>query len=176
MINQTITGWFSKKQGTVETATYGSEFSAARTAIQQIMGLRLTLRYLGVQVHGPSHLFGDNESVVKSSSIPHSLLSKRHLGLSYHYTREAVASEAVNFYHIPGDVNPADILSKHWGYQQVWTMMQPILFWKGDTIDLIREDLQRQRKGSEKSSVINKGNSGPNGKMAGVDDEEDEGS
>ena len=176
MINQTITGWFSKKQGTVETATYGSEFSAARTAIQQIMGLRLTLRYLGVQVHGPSHLFGDNESVVKSSSIPHSLLSKRHLGLSYHYTREAVASEAVNFYHIPGDVNPADILSKHWGYQQVWTMMQPILFWKGDTIDLIREDLQRQRKGSEKSSVINKGNSDPNGKMAGVDDEEDGGS
>jgi hypothetical protein len=114
--------------------------------------------------------------VVKSSSIPHSLLSKRHLGLSYHYTREAVASEAVNFYHIPGDVNPADILSKHWGYQQVWTMMQPILFWKGDTIDLIREDLQRQRKGSEKSSVINKGNSDPNGKMAGVDDEEDGGS
>ncbi len=172
VVNQTIVGWFSKKQATVETATYGSEFAAARTAIQQITGLRLTLRYLGVEVHGPTILFGDNESVVKSGTIPHSLLNKRHHGLAYHYTREAVASDAVNFYHIPGAINPADILSKHWGYQQVWTMMQPILFWKGETLDLLKENLQGQRKGSEKSSIIDEGNSNLEEDEMGVDDEE----
>ena len=47
--NQTPTDWYSKKQATVETATYGSEFVAAKTATEQIMDLRYTLRYLGVQ-------------------------------------------------------------------------------------------------------------------------------
>ena len=32
---------------TVETATYGSEFVAAKTATEQIMDIRQTLRYLG---------------------------------------------------------------------------------------------------------------------------------
>ena len=66
-LNKTPIDWFSKKQGTVETATYGSEFSAARTAIEQIDGLRMTLRYLGVPIDGPSYLFGDNGSVVTRS-------------------------------------------------------------------------------------------------------------
>jgi hypothetical protein len=71
--NQTPIEWFSKKQATVETATYdGSEFVAAKTAVQQILGLRTYLRYLGVEVKGPTMLFGDNGSVVKSGLMPHS--------------------------------------------------------------------------------------------------------
>ena len=42
MVNQTIIDSFSKKQNTVETSTYGSEFVAARTAVEQIMDLRLS--------------------------------------------------------------------------------------------------------------------------------------
>ena len=49
-INQTPIDWYSKRQATVETATYGSEFVAARTAIDQIIDLRYTLRYLGVPI------------------------------------------------------------------------------------------------------------------------------
>jgi hypothetical protein len=143
LLNQTPIEWFSKKQATVETATYGSEFVAARTTVQQIMGLRQTLRYLGVPVKGPTRLFGDNGSVVKGGSIPHSLLKMRHHGLSYHLTREAVASKTVDFRFIPGHLNPADILSKHWGYQQVWpSALRPIMFWKGDTAELLLDATQ----------------------------------
>ena len=83
-LNQTAIDWYSKKQGTVETATYGSEFVAGRTATEQIIDLRITLRYLGVQVLGPTIMFGDNKSVVDSSTIPHSRLHKRHTALSFH--------------------------------------------------------------------------------------------
>jgi hypothetical protein len=38
--------WYSKKQATVETATFGSEFIAERTTIDQMVDLRTTLRYL----------------------------------------------------------------------------------------------------------------------------------
>jgi len=133
-VNGTAIDWYSKKQATVETATYGSEFVAARIAVEQIESLRLTLRYLGVPIEGRSFMFGDNQSVVTSSTVPHSPLKKRHNALSYHRVREAMASDMLNFLHLPGEENPADILSKHWGYQQVWDLLRPVLFppWSTD--------------------------------------------
>ena len=59
LVNQTIINFFSEKQNTVETSTCGSEFIAARTATEQIIDLRLTLRYMGVPV---------NPSIWKGSS------------------------------------------------------------------------------------------------------------
>ena len=135
-VNATPIDWFSKRQATVETATYGSEFVAARTCVEQIIDLRNTLRYLGVPIRGMSWMFGDNESVVNSSAQPHAKLHKRHTALSFHRVREAIAAGIVGFFHIPGDSNPADVLSKHWGYQQVWQLLQPLLFWQGDTSDI----------------------------------------
>ena len=78
-------------------------------------------------------MFGDNESVVKNSTVPHSQLKKRHVALAYHRVREAIAAGIVLFHHIAGDANPADILSKHWGYAQVWPVLKPLLFWHGET-------------------------------------------
>ncbi len=97
----------------METATYGSEFVAARTCVEQIVDLHNTLHYLGVPIHERSYMFGDNESVVNSSSVPHAKLHKRHTALSFHCVHEAVASKYVGFYFLPGAKNPADILSKH---------------------------------------------------------------
>ena len=53
--------WYSKSQATVETATYGSELVAAKTATEQIMDLRFTLRYLGVPIKSKCYMFGDNK-------------------------------------------------------------------------------------------------------------------
>jgi hypothetical protein len=156
-VNQTPVHWFTKKQPTVETATYGSEFIAAKLAVEQIMAMRLTLRYLGVEVHGASKLFGDNGSVVTSSSVPESPLRKRHQALAYHYTREAIASGAIDFHHLPGTLNPSDILSKHWGYAQVWPMLKTTMFWAGNTSDLLMDDdLSSRSKGSDKCLDLTK--------------------
>ena len=69
-LNQTPIDAYTKRQSTVETATYGSEFVAARTAVDQIIDIRTTLRYLGVPIRDKSYMFGDNRSVVTSSTIP----------------------------------------------------------------------------------------------------------
>ena len=45
LVNQTPFEWYSKKQGTVETATYGSEFMATQIATEQIVANRLMFRY-----------------------------------------------------------------------------------------------------------------------------------
>ena len=79
-------------------------------------------------------MFGDNKSVVMSSTIPHSPLSKRHQFLAYHRVRESIAAEILKFFHIGGQDNPADILSKHVGYSQIGTTVRSLLFWTGNTI------------------------------------------
>ena len=137
-INKTLTDWFSKKQATVETATYGSEFVASRTSVERIIYLRLILRYLGVPLRESDYMFGDNESVVGSSTLPYAKLHKRYTALSFHRVREANASKMVQFHHIPGAINPSDILRKHWGYSQVLDALKLFLFQEGDTADLLQ--------------------------------------
>jgi hypothetical protein len=136
ILNGTPIDWFCKRQATVEAATYGSEFVAARTAVDQIIDLRLTLRYLGVPIRPKSYMFGDNESVTISCTVPSSPLKKRHHALAYHRVREAIAAGFLAFYHVNGDKNPADILSKHWAFLKVWPLLKPLLFWRGETSEL----------------------------------------
>ncbi len=138
--NKTPVDWYSKLQSTVETATFGSEFSASKTATEQIIDLRNTVRYLGVPLEETSMMFGDNESVVNGSAMPHSKLNKRHNALAYHKTRESIAAGVTRYVHLPGAENPADILSKHWDMPSVWGTLQPLMFWYGDTAGLIKDD------------------------------------
>ena len=118
-INITPNEWYSKRQATMETATYGSEFVAAQTATEQIMGLRNTLRYLGVPIMPKAYMLGDNKSVITSATIPQSVLSNRHNMLSYHRGKEAIASKILDFYWCSSDQNINDILSKHWEHAKV---------------------------------------------------------
>ena len=158
-VNGTPIDWFSKKQSTVETATYGSEFVAAKTAIEQIIGIRTALRYMGIEVKGPTYLFGDNSSVISSSTIPHSQLNRRHMALSFHKVREAIAARIVRFDFINSEDNPADVVSKHWGYQQVGSLIQYLLFLPSgnNKLSLIKKDTpigsSIVHEGSDKFSV-----------------------
>jgi hypothetical protein len=131
LVNSTPADWFCKLQNSVETATCGSEFVAARLATEQIMDMRHTLRSLGAPIDGKACMFGDNASVITSSTIPHSSLNKHHNALSYHRVREAIASDALWFFHIPGKVNPADVLTKFCGHSVFWPLIKPCLFWCG---------------------------------------------
>jgi hypothetical protein len=47
-INNVLVNWFSKKQGSIETSTFGSEFVALKTAMEANRGLRYKLRMMGV--------------------------------------------------------------------------------------------------------------------------------
>jgi hypothetical protein len=85
-------------------------------------------------------MFGDNESIVNSSMRLEAKLHKRHNALSFHPVQEAIAAGYIQYFHVPGKTNPADVLSKHWGYSDVWPTLQPFLFWKGDTLNIDEEN------------------------------------
>ena len=133
-VNTTPTDWFLKRQATVETATYGSEFVAAKTAAEQIMDFRTILKYLGVPIMTKAYMFGDNKPVVMSSTIPQSILNKRHNMLSYHRVREAFAAKILEFHWCSSSQNRSDILSRHWDYMRVKDTVRALFDYQGDII------------------------------------------
>jgi hypothetical protein len=91
-------------------------------------------------------MFRDNQVVVVNSSIPHSSLNKRHNALSYHQVGEMIAAKVLGYYWIDGKMNPADIVSKHWAYPQIWHLLKPLLFYSGDPGDLIEKEEEQKDK------------------------------
>ena len=122
--NLTPGDWYSKRQATVENATYGSVFVGAKTFTDQIVDIRQTLRYLGVPINYKANMFRDNKSVVTISTVPHSLLSKRHNILSYQRVREAIAATILVFHLCDSSPNESDILSMHWEFSKVFHIIR----------------------------------------------------
>ena len=63
-----------------------------KTAVEEVVSVRYMLRCLSVKVSKPTPVLGDNRSVILNSTIPSSLLKKKHIAIAYHKTREATAS------------------------------------------------------------------------------------
>ena len=147
-VNKNPVDWYSKKQATVETATYGSEFVAAKTETEQIMDIRQTLRYLGAPIGSKSFLFGDNRSVVTSATLPHSTLTKHHNILVFHRVTEAIDAKLMAFYWIQSAYNLCDMLSKHWDNPAVYPMILKLLITRGNITLIPKEATQEKEKES----------------------------
>lgn len=104
--------WYSKRQNSVETSTFGSEFSALKQAVEMVQGLRYKLRMFGVPIEGPTNMFCDNEAVYKNASTPESVLNKKHHSVAYHACREAVASGMVRIAKEDTLTNLSDVFTK----------------------------------------------------------------
>ena len=111
-VNNAPIMWFSKRQNTVESSSFGSELVALRIATDMIEALRYKLRCMGIPIDGPAEVLCDNQSIVTNTSVPASVLNKRHNAICYHRVREAQAAEIIRTGWIPGELNLADLLTK----------------------------------------------------------------
>jgi hypothetical protein len=67
--------WYSKKQNTVESSTFGSELVALRIARDLLVALRIKLKMFGVLINGPANVFCDNQgyTLLVPTPMAHSL-------------------------------------------------------------------------------------------------------
>ena len=163
LVNGTPIDWYSRnKQQLNQQCT---DLSLLQPELLLIKS-RETLMYLGVPIKSKSSMFKDNKSVVTSSMILISILSKRHHISSYHHIREAIASKFIGFYWNDGKDNLADILSKLWQFASIWPLLKPLLFWRGDT-----KEADNQQKGSDTIPTNHQssdpGDGGSNSSLAG---------
>ena len=66
----------------------------------------------GVPLDGPADMFCDNQSVVKNTSIPKSVLNKRRNTIYYYRVREAQSTLTIRVGWIMGRYNTSDICTK----------------------------------------------------------------
>ena len=128
-INNTPVKWISKCQKTVETSIYCSELVAAKQAVELVIEYQYTMRMLGAPLDGPALMLGDNNSVVLNTTMPSSVLKKKHSACSYHQVREAIAAKIIKFTHITSDMNYSDILTKALPAGSFHALVKPLLFW-----------------------------------------------
>jgi hypothetical protein len=96
----------------VETSTFGSEFVALRMARDLIISMRYKLRMFGILIEGPAQVFCDNQGVVKNTSLPESVLTKKHNAINYHAVQEAVAAGVLEVIKEDTQTNLADLFTK----------------------------------------------------------------
>ena len=104
--------WYSKRQNTVETSTFGSKFITMKTAVEQIKSLQYKLRMFGVPLESPTNVFCNNEAVFKNVSQPDSTLEKKHTSICCHCCREAVASQTIRIAKEGMLTNLSDLFTK----------------------------------------------------------------
>ena len=104
--------WMSKKQNSVETSSFGSEFMAMKHVCEYLRGLRYKLRMMGIPCDGPSYIFGDNQSVLHNTTSPDSTLKKKSQSIAYHFVREGSARDEWRTTYINTHDNPSDLLTK----------------------------------------------------------------
>jgi len=112
MLNNAPIYWSSKKQLGVETSTFGAEFIAMKQCADYVRGLRYKLRMMGLPVEGFTFIYGDNQSVLANTTIPHSTLKKKSNSIAYHFVREGCARNEWRTTYINTHHNPADLLTK----------------------------------------------------------------
>jgi len=104
--------WKSQRQASVQTSTFGAEFTALKKAVEEAITLRYYLRSMGIKVNKTTPIFVDNMGVVLNASNPGSTLNKKSVALSYHFVREHVANSAIEIRKIDTADNYADPFTK----------------------------------------------------------------
>jgi hypothetical protein len=110
--NSCLVNFLSKKQTSVETSSFGSEFVAMKQCCEYLRGLRYKLRMMGIPVEGPCYIKGDNQSVLANTTEPGSILKKKSQSIAYHFVREGVARDEWRTRYVNTHSNESDLLTK----------------------------------------------------------------
>jgi hypothetical protein len=111
-LNSAPVYWLSKKQASVESSSFGSEFCAMKHCCEYVRGLRYKLRMLGIPCEEPVYIQGDNQSVLYNTTIPDSTLKKKSQSIAYHFVREGSARDEWRTSYVSTHDNEADLLTK----------------------------------------------------------------
>ena len=96
---------YGKVKNMVLSITHGAKRCAGRLTTEEAAGIRFLLRSLGVPVHEPTILYGDNIGMLQAVSFPDNTLKKKNSSISYHFLRETVAAGSVVLRYVESSQN-----------------------------------------------------------------------
>ena len=111
-LNCSLVHWWSKKQASIESSSFGEEFIAMKQCCEYLRGLRYKLRMMGILCDQPSHIYGDNQSVLANMMMPDSTLKKMSQSIAYHFVCEGSACGEWRTAYVNTHDNEANLLTK----------------------------------------------------------------
>ena len=111
ILNGGAISWSSRRQQTVAASTTEAEYMAAAEAVKEGLWLRKLLADIGMGLKTIT-INADNQSALKLLKNPVTSLRSKHIDVLYHFARERVMRNEVEFEYVPTEYNVADVFTK----------------------------------------------------------------
>ena len=111
LLNGGAISWSSRRQQTVAASTTEAEYMAAANAVKEALWVRKLLADLRQPV-GTVLIRADNQSAIKLLKNPIFGQRSKHIDVAYHFARERVALQDVEFQYVDTKLMVADVLTK----------------------------------------------------------------
>jgi len=109
-----LISWTSRAQKTVALSSTEAEYMALSDCSRQIVWMHTLMGELGYHLKAIP-ICGDNQGSIFIASNPVTEKRSKHIDIRYHFIRKVIADGRVEVYFIPGEDNPADLLTKNLG-------------------------------------------------------------
>ena len=117
------------KQGSIETESFGSEFVAMKACTEYILGLKFKIHIMGIQCDFPAFIYGNNQSLLANTTMPHSILKKKSNSIEYHFVIEGTARDKWKDTYINTNDKKSNLLTKPFPYGENGTNFCKILLY-----------------------------------------------
>ena len=99
-------------------------------------------QYNGKTVADMDYIWGENESMSNSPTVPEARLHKRHNILLFHYVKSMISQGYINLQHLASEWNFADMVTKNGSYQSsYYKLIQPLFHHSGNTAALFLDNI-----------------------------------
>ena len=106
----------SKAQSITAQSSTEAEFIAAVTAAKTAIYLRSVLNELGFNQDEPTPIYEDNASAIEIINAQKPTERSRHIEIRFFAIQDWKMKGEIKMLHIPGVINPADDLTKPFGW------------------------------------------------------------
>jgi hypothetical protein len=110
--------WKSQKQQTVALSSTEAEYIALSQTVKECIWLRSLLKFLVLNIIGPTVIKEDNQSSMKLAKNAVFHARTKHIDIRYHFTREVVERQEITMEYCPTSTMIADMLTKYLPLQQ----------------------------------------------------------
>jgi hypothetical protein len=106
-----LVSWSSKKQSIIALSSSESEYVAATHAAQEALWFQQLLEELGIR-QNTINVYEDNQGCIALTKNPQENKRTRHIQIKYHFIRNHVKSQRLNFLYCPTQYQLADMFTK----------------------------------------------------------------
>ena len=101
----------SKKQGSINKSSFGSEFVAMKACTEYIRGIKFKIHMMGIQCNCTTFIYEDNQYVLDNTDMPHLMLENKPNSIVYHFVRDGTACDEWRATYINTNDNGPDLLT-----------------------------------------------------------------